>query len=134
MFTSVLCLSSTCMLLCNGSLQFWCFISDQSMNLLESYNRYCFAVSLLSVAVIGLVCVVVLSSVKLRVRVCFVLYRGLPVTAQSSTTNCSQTSLKFGWTPSAITSGEKNKKKTTFLHFAYHSNRNPLWLIPPGSL
>lgn len=58
------------------------------------------------------------------------MYIGLPVTAQSSTTNCCQTSLQFCWTPSAIISGEE--KENTAQLFAYHSNRSLFWLSPAG--
>ncbi len=117
--------------LCNVSLLFLFFILDLDMRVLNFYNRYCLAVSVLSAVLMGLICVVVWSAVKTRVF--FVLYIGLPVTAQSSTTNCCQTSLQFCWTPSAIIS-RKEKKKNTVQLFAHHSNGSLFWLTPAGSL
>ncbi len=96
--------------LCNVSLLFLFFILDLDMRVLNFYNRYCLAISVLSAVLMGLICAVVWSAVKTRVF--FVLYIGLPVTAQSSTTNCCQTS-QFCWTPSAIIS-RKERKKTQF--------------------
>lgn len=70
-----------------------CFQLDLNMCVLYSYIRFCRIVSILPGDVMGLICVVVWPAVKWVVGAFFVSYIGLPITAQSSTTNCCQTSL-----------------------------------------